>query len=73
MIEIVIDETCILCGGVTMFRWKEYDGNSALFIDGINTNIAIIYTVITDSPLALLLINLGLIFLNNFSICLHGM
>lgn len=25
-----------------MFRWKEYDGNSALFIDGINTNVAIL-------------------------------
>lgn len=25
-----------------MFKWKEYDGNSALFIDGINTNVAIL-------------------------------
>lgn len=25
-----------------MFRWKEYEGNSALFINGINTNVAIL-------------------------------
>ena len=32
----------MVIGGMNMFKWKEYEGNSALFIDGIDTNVAIL-------------------------------
>ena len=37
-----IGERGLLNGGRKMFRWKDYEENTCLFIDGIDTNVAVL-------------------------------
>ena len=32
----------IWIGGMDMFRWKDYGENTCLFVDGIDTNVAVL-------------------------------